>query len=112
MDYSTFLTLSYTGIRVGELVALQWKDIDFEKKCIRIIKTYYNPRNNTVHYILVTPKTTGSVRTIVVEDDVIEALKFHKKEQDKIKNRIGDSYTDNDFVFANTQKKSRLSHPN
>jgi integrase len=105
MDYSTFLTLSYTGIRVGELVALQWKDIDFEKKCIRIIKTYYNPKNNTVQYMLVTPKTVGSVRTIVVEDDVIEALKIHKKEQDKIKNRNGDSYTDNDFVFANTQKK-------
>jgi len=104
IDFSVFLTLSYTGIRVGELVALQWNDIDFDKKSIRIIKTYYNPKNNTLQFMLVTPKTTGSVRTIVVEDNVIEALKLHKKKQDKIKDQIGASYIDNDFVFANIQK--------
>ena len=32
MDYLIFLTLSYTGMRAGELVALKWKDIDFEEQ--------------------------------------------------------------------------------
>jgi integrase len=57
LDYLIFLTLSYTGMRVGELVALKWKDIDFEEHTISITKTYYNPTNNTLEYQLVPPKT-------------------------------------------------------
>src|SRR5690606_4832503 len=57
MDELIFITLSYTGIRVGELVALKWKDINFDKNIISITKTYYNPRNNTKEYQLLPPKT-------------------------------------------------------
>jgi integrase len=46
-DYLMFLVLSFTGIRVGELVALKWKDVDFKHHTISITKTYYNPNNNT-----------------------------------------------------------------
>ncbi len=52
MDDLIFITLSYTGIRVGELVALKWKDIDFDKNTISITKTYYNSKNNTKEYFL------------------------------------------------------------
>jgi integrase len=74
-----FLVLSYTGIRVGELVALKWKDIDFINHTISITKTYYNPNNNTLKYQLVPPKTRKSRRKIIVDEDVIIALKEHKK---------------------------------
>ena len=49
MDILIFLTLAYTGMRVGELVVLKWKDIDFVNQTISITKTYYNP-NNTVQF--------------------------------------------------------------
>lgn len=49
-DSLIFLILAYTGIRVGELVALKWKDIDFINHTISITKTYYNPNNNTLEY--------------------------------------------------------------
>jgi integrase len=61
-DYLIFLILSYTGLRVGELVALKWKDVDFINHTISITKTYYNPKNNTLEYQLVTPKTRKSRR--------------------------------------------------
>lgn len=102
IDLLVFLTLSYTGIRVGELVSLKWGDIDFKENTVRIIKTYYNPTNNTVEYHLVPPKTKGSVRKIVVEDIVIDALKRHKESQERVKRRIGNSYYDKDFIFAKT----------
>ncbi|MCQ6282094.1 hypothetical protein [Bacillus sp. EB600] len=86
MDFPVFLTLSYSGQRVGELVLLQWDDIDFDKHTIRIIKTYYNQKNDTVQYSLGTPKTEGSARMIVVEEDVIHALKDPKASQEKVKN--------------------------
>ncbi|MGV2620935.1 UNVERIFIED_CONTAM: tyrosine-type recombinase/integrase [Halobacillus marinus] len=38
-----FLTLAYSGLRVGELIALKWSDIDMYKKTLRVTKTYYNP---------------------------------------------------------------------
>lgn len=104
MDYLIFLILSYTGMRLGELVSLKWKDIDFDEHSIRISKTYYNPKNNTLHFELVPPKTISSKRKIIVEDIIIEALKKHKETQDKIKKQLGDSYYDVDFIFAKTTK--------
>lgn len=106
MDYLIFLIISYTGIRVGELVALKWRNIDFRKKAISITKTYYNPDNNTEKYILVPPKTKKSRRKIVVDDEIMDLLIKHKAEQDKLIKKFGKSYTNGDFIFANFN-----SHP-
>jgi integrase len=78
-----FLILAYTGIRVGELVALKWKDIDSINHTISITKTYYNPNNNTIKYLLVPPKTKKSRRKNIVDEEVIIALKEHKKNKIK-----------------------------
>lgn len=82
--YAIFMTLAYTGMRVGELCALKWKDIDYNNNTIRIYKTYYNPDNNTINYTLLTPKTAASRRTIEVDEDVIKILKQHKVEQNQL----------------------------
>ena len=39
-SYVTFMTLFWTGMRLGEMLALTPADIDFEDKTIRINKTY------------------------------------------------------------------------
>lgn len=41
MDYLMFTTLAYTGLRLGELLALKWSDLNFTECTIRISKTYY-----------------------------------------------------------------------
>jgi integrase len=104
-DYLIFLILSYTGIRVGELVALKWKDVDFVNHTINITKTYYNPNNNTLEYQLVTPKTRKSRRKIIVDEEVINALKEHKEAQDQVIERLGDAYYNKDFIFAKTERQ-------
>jgi integrase len=104
MDVLIFITLSYTGMRVGELVALKWKDIDFKKYSIRITKTYYNPKNNTKEYLLVPPKTKKSRRKIMIDDVVIEAFRKHKEEQETMITRFGKFYNDNGFLFANLNR--------
>ncbi|WP_301107117.1 site-specific integrase [Sporosarcina sp.] len=109
LDYLMFLVLSYTGIRVGELVALKWKDIDFVNQTISITKTYYNPNNNSVQFQLVTPKTKKSRRKIVVDEDVIKALSLHKEIQTKIIHQLGDAYDNQDFIFAKTER--HLGYP-
>ncbi len=104
-DYLVFLILAYTGIRVGELVSLKWKDVDFKNHTISITKTYYNPNNNTVEYQLVPPKTRKSRRKIVVDEDVINALKEHKKVQNKVIEQLGNSYYNKDFIFAKMERQ-------
>ena len=106
LDYLIFLILSYTGIRVGELVALKWKDIDFVNQTISITKTYYNPNNNTVKFLLVTPKTKKSRRKVVVDKDVIQALKIHKEKQEKVIQQLGDDYYNQDFIFAKSERQA------
>nr|WP_246031794.1 Arm DNA-binding domain-containing protein [Salibacterium salarium] len=105
-DYLAFLILAYTGsIRVGELVALKWKDVDFLNHTISITKTYYNPINNAVDYQLVTPKTRKSRRKIVVDEGVIQALKDHKEDQNQVIKRLGDEYYNKDFIFAKMERQ-------
>lgn len=102
-DYLAFLILSYSGIRAGELISLKWKDIDFINHTISITKTLYNPSNNALKYQLGTPKTRKSRRKIIVDEDVIDALKEHKKVQEEVIEQLGDTYYNQDFIFAKMQ---------
>ncbi len=67
---------------------------------ISITKRCYNPSNNPLKYQLVTPKTRKSRRKIIVDEDVIEALKEHKKVQEEVIERLGEAYYNHDFIFA------------
>lgn len=99
-SYTMHFTLSWTGLRAGELVALKWKDIDFEEKTINITKTYYNPSNNTKQFHLLPPKTEGSIQKLTVEDEVINILKKHQIKQKAVKLEVGRDYFDQDYVFG------------
>ncbi|UCZ53714.1 site-specific integrase [Bacillus shivajii] len=99
-DYTIFLLLSHSGMRVGELCALKWSDIDFQSSTINITKTYYNPRNNAKQYKILTPKTKSSVRKIAVDNNVLKELKSHLHFQNKVKLRKGANYNEEGFVFT------------
>ncbi|MEY2195323.1 tyrosine-type recombinase/integrase [Neobacillus sp. BF23-41] len=100
MDHLIFTVLSYTGLRIGELLALKWSDFNDNPGTLRVIKTLYNPTNNFKKYHLLTPKTKGSVRTIRINDKLVSMLKKHKIIQNevKLKNRL--IYQDYGFIFA------------
>jgi integrase len=104
-DYLLYLILAYTGIRVGELVTLKWKDIDLINQTISISKTYYNPKNNALEYQLVTPKTRKSRRKIIVDEEVIHVLTDYKRVQEKVIERLGDAYHNKDFIFAKMERQ-------
>jgi integrase len=100
LDHLIFTVLSYTGLRIGELLALKWTDFNEKQATIRITKTIYNPTNNFEKYQLLTPKTKGSVRTIDIDETLVTMLKKHRVKQNeiKLKNRL--IYLDNGFIFA------------
>ena len=63
------LVLALTGMRYGELTALQLKNIDFQNNKIEITGNF-----DSVHKIKTPPKTTNSIRTIKVSKTVMEAI--------------------------------------
>ena len=67
-----FTTLYYSGARKGELLALTWKDINFNDHTIDINKTEYNR-------IITKPKTKASNRIILLPKFVMQLLDEQKK---------------------------------
>lgn len=103
-DYAIFTTLAYSGLRVGELCAMKWRDLSFTEHTVSITKTYYNPKNRATDYQLLTPKTSTSRRTIELDPSVFRELEKLKAKQNELKMLNRDVYYDNDFVFAKTTK--------
>jgi integrase len=103
MDLERFYLLAFSGMRSGELCALKWTDIYFESNQIRITKTLYNENNNMKEYQLVPPKTKGSIRTVDIDESVMNLLKSYKDAQQKImlKNKeTNPEFHDANFVFC------------
>ena len=67
----------YTGLRVGELLALEWADIDFSKNELKVSKTCYDKGRSR---ITTGPKTTSSVRVIPIPKQLVPILKQRKKQ--------------------------------
>lgn len=77
-----FWLLFTTGLRIGEAAALQWEDIDFDSSIISVTKTLYYKSMN--EYKFVDPKTSASIRTVVIDEDTIRELKDWMEVQKKV----------------------------
>lgn len=70
--YLIFEILFWTGCRIGELLALTPKDVDFERNQISITKTYYRTERQDV---ITEPKTKQSVRLIEIPEFLKQEIK-------------------------------------
>jgi integrase len=70
----------YTGMRIGELCALQWKDVDLQQRTISVTKTVQRiflkdlNQSATTKVIVTSPKTRASVREIPIAAQLIPHL--------------------------------------
>ena len=71
-SYTAFMVLFWTGMRIGELLALTPSDIDFEEKTIHISKSYQRIDGRDV---ITPPKTKKGNRIITVPDFLLADLK-------------------------------------
>lgn len=80
-NYIGIVICLYTGIRLGELLALTWDDIDFNSNLLTINKTSYSVKIDGKSQIVVDkPKTKKSNRIIPLPNQLIKLLKVIKKE--------------------------------
>lgn len=95
--HKVFFTTAYlTGARCGELLALQWKDVDLRKKIIHINKTLHNIKQEN---FIDTPKTKSSHRNIALNSQLFNILISWKEEQKILFKQLKLEHTDNSFVF-------------
>lgn len=93
-----YLVCLYTGLRLGEICALQWKDVDFEERCIYVVQTLQRiTKEGTKHktqLVLQPPKTAAGCREVPVPAFLMEYLK-----------EIYCKAEDGGFVFQNSRGK-------
>ncbi len=78
--YRGIVLCLYTGLRIGELLALTWNDVDFEKSILSVTKTCHDGNENGEHIrIIDTPKTENSRRQIPLSKTLVKMLKDMKK---------------------------------
>lgn len=99
-DDIIFTLLAFTGMRVGELLALKWTDIDYVTKEISITKTIFNIDGSKDEYKLLTPKTKTSIRKISFDDRIAQLLKRYKQRQNEQKIKIRSHWHDEDFIIT------------
>jgi ATP-dependent helicase/nuclease subunit A len=85
----------HTGLRRGEVCALQWSDISFEDSTLSVSRTMIQDK---IGIQLGTPKTKASFRTIKFDNMLLDALKIMRKYQMESKLRYGKLYYDSNFV--------------
>ena len=80
-----FILALETGLRVGELSALQWEDIDFKKKVIHVKHTLcYFSKNGKYVFEMHDTKTNNGKRTIPLTAKAINSLKCQKLQKQEI----------------------------
>lgn len=87
----------FTGMRIGETLALTWDDIDFKKREIDVNKTVNYIKDD---FIVGPPKTENAYRTLGMNNAIYNLLKLTKKEQNERKRELKDQYEDHNLVFS------------
>ena len=68
-----FLVAVSTGMRLGELLALQWGDIELEARIARVVRTLHEVRGGVPTFA--EPKTAHSKRRVELSDHLVRALR-------------------------------------
>lgn len=105
----------YTGLRIGELLALTWEDLDFQKGLLMINKTCYDGKTqNGFGQIVDEPKTESSKRIIPIPKQLLHKLKELKRTEKSnyVVSINGKPITVRSYQrsFALLLKKCKISH--
>lgn len=86
-----FFCVALTGLRLGELLALQWKCVDLQGRVLRVLHSLYKRQ-------MVSPKTLSSTRQVPLGDVLVAAFASHREQSSFVKLE--------DFVFCSQEGMS------
>lgn len=106
--YTLFRLLAYSGMRIGECLALTWHDLDYKNNTIAINKTLARTNNGIK---IQTPKTKASNRVISLDNETIQVLKMWQLEQRKQLLKVGINAMDSKQLIFSNGKNSFIIVP-
>lgn len=108
-------TSLFAGLRIGEVLALRWRDIDFDDKTIWVdnaitVIPHYDANGEVTNRetVISDTKTAASVRSVPMPEMLVDCLKEHRKRRRKMEYEMGISFTeDDDLVFSTEEGELR-----
>ncbi len=103
--YQVFYSLAlYSGMRLGELCGLEWRDVNFENQTIFIKRSAYKIQNENkksgnsadIERVVTSPKTKSSIRCIKLPQLVFDLLNELKKHYHDEEFRLGTAWSNRD----------------
>ncbi|MDC4184523.1 site-specific integrase [Loigolactobacillus coryniformis] len=91
-----FYTLEKTGMRIGELLALRWSDIDFDNKIISITKTRDQLGERK-------PKTKSGIRKVQVTSELLHIYQKYRLHEKKRFLRSGHPWKDSNYILIGSR---------
>jgi integrase len=83
-------------LRIGELLALRWTDVELEQGVMRVSRTLSRAKGGPR---FTTPKN-GKGRSVILTTQAREALRSHRKGQNELRLKLGTLREDNRLIFA------------
>ena len=97
----------FTGVRLGELMGLEWQDVDFKNGIININRSSQYLADMGVFTKV--PKTESSIREIAIPEFIISLLEKYKLWYEEQKSIYGELWTNSDRLFV--QADGKPMHP-
>ena len=97
----------FTGVRLGELMGLEWTDVDFKNGIISINRS--SQYLSDMGVFTKVPKTESSIREIAIPEFIISLLEEYKLWYEEQKSIYGELWTDSDRLFV--QADGKPMHP-
>jgi integrase len=94
--FPAFFLLASLGLRRGELLALRWEDVDWERGTVSIRRTLSWVRGEPLFQ---EPKTSGSARTLPLPPSALEVLKEWRKRWFEERLSLGPDWPETDLIF-------------
>ncbi|MBW8012293.1 MAG: site-specific integrase [Chloroflexi bacterium] len=99
--YATLYHLAITtGFRQSEILGLQWKDIDWERRTLQVQRQLKWKKGGGFYFAQ--PKTKSGKRIIVLGKTAIEKLRQHRDRQFEKRQIAGDKWQEMDLIFPST----------
>jgi len=95
--YLLFYTAIYTGMRLGELLGLPWREVDLRDNHLRVVQALHK-RSGVCK--ITQPKTSRSRRRISLPGSLALLLREHRENEEAKRSEADISLRDDDFVFG------------
>lgn len=99
LKYRVIVSLALdTGLRLGELMALKWDDIDFARSLLSVTKSNQALKGKGIY--TKEPKNKSSIRQVAISASVLDLLERYREWQTREKLSKGEGWVDEGWLFT------------